>query len=145
MSRLHQELTSDFGSVPTLMTRHLEGKGTQTRPLVKDQIQSPLNQLNKQTPTVRSQSVCQEAKNKTRLMLKLDQCISWPQETAISSSVWLTVFDHDTEAVALFLGIKQTRFLGFILALEAAAFYAQKYRPKLPPLQTWLLKSKFCI
>lgn len=78
-------------------------------------------------------------------MLKLDQCISWPQETAISSSVWLPFLSHDSEAVALFLRIKQTRILRFILALEAAAFHAQKYRLKLPPLQTWLWKSKFCI
>lgn len=77
-------------------------------------------------------------------MLKLDQCISWPQETAISSSVWLPVSSHDSEAVALFLRITQTRIFGFVLALKPAAFYAQKYRPKLPPLQTWLWKSKFC-
>lgn len=91
----------------------------------KSKTQFFLNQLNKQTVTFQSPSVCQQPTNKTCLMLKLDQCISWPQEAANSSLVWLQVQSRDRkEACGFFIPtrIKQTRIFGFFLALHVPIF-----------------------
>lgn len=108
--------------VPTRTTPTPERKkDTQAKPIFPlliglNQTQFFLNQLNKQTMTFQSDSVHQQSKNKTCLKLKLDQCISWPQETAISTLVWLPVQSRDLKwGCGFFIPtrIKQTKIFGF--------------------------------